>query len=164
MAENSEENAKEKPTTYKHIKVPLKNIVQAIHIPKIEDAVLRTNMIVIKGYQLARLWALKEVEETERKKKTKKGKKQKSKKGGKKKTKGKNKGTKDKGTKDKGTKDEGTKDEGTKTFSIGLEHFKTALRVIHERFDPVHSPRPFDCTTREEGAFTTIAFGSERNS
>ena len=137
MAENSEENAKEKPTTYKHIKVPLKNIVQAIHIPKIEDAVLRTNMIVIKGYQLARLWALKEVEETERKKKTKKGKKQKSKKGGKKKTKGKNKGTKDKGTKDKGAEDKGTKDEGTKTFSIGLEHFKTALRVI--RSDAINS-------------------------
>ncbi len=48
---------------YKCIKIPLKNILldYETNVSKIEDAIQRTHRIVIKAYQLVRLWALKRV-------------------------------------------------------------------------------------------------------
>ena len=121
--ENSEENSGENPG-YLCLKVPLKKILLSKeNVLTIEDAVLRTHRIVIKAYQLVRLWSLKKVEEAEKrgKKKPKKGKKQKTKKGGKKKTK--------------------AKDEIP--FIIKKQHFMHAFKVIH--LTPTHTNNPFRC-------------------
>ena len=66
MAENPEEvpeenPAKEKPK-YRHIKLPLKTILGGDHVLTIQDAVQRANRIIIKAYQLVRLWTLQQVE------------------------------------------------------------------------------------------------------
>ena len=50
---------------YKCIKVPLKKILKdSKNIDKIEDCVNRANKIIIKAYQLLRLWILNEYEKT----------------------------------------------------------------------------------------------------
>jgi len=52
----------DKQLRYKCIKVPLKNIIKdPSHINAIDDAVQRTHRIIIKSYQLIRLWALNRV-------------------------------------------------------------------------------------------------------
>ncbi len=51
---------------YKCVKVPLhKIVIEPRSIEIIDDAVIRTNKIVIKAYQLVRLWIITKYKETE---------------------------------------------------------------------------------------------------
>ena len=60
-----EENPKERPP-YLCLKVPNKLIIRyKKDVSIIDDAVQRTHRIVIKAYQLVRLWSLKKIEEAE---------------------------------------------------------------------------------------------------
>ena len=48
---------------YRHIKLPLRTIVrEPHHVLIIEDAVQRVNRLVVKAYQLVRLWSLQMIE------------------------------------------------------------------------------------------------------
>ena len=56
--------SKKPPDDYKCIKLPLNKIMNQEHIHILDNAVLRTHKIVIKAYQLLRLWILDNYEKS----------------------------------------------------------------------------------------------------